>query len=407
MHPDDNRDIIEALVEFEKAEAARDAELAPDDLVPQFTEEGLALRFSEKYASTLRYVAMWGRWFEWTGSVWKQDSTLRIFHYIREICRAAALSPEATPSCAFRLNQARTVVAVEKLARSDRRHAAVVDQWDVDPLLLNTPAGIVDLTTGQLKPSDPLQYMTKITSASPGGECPTWLNHLATVTGGDVELQDFIRRMCGYCLTGLTIEQVLFFFFGTGANGKSVTVETFLRLLGTYSHVAPAEMFLASNTDHHPCDVAALQGARLVVAQEVDAGRRWNESRVKSLTGSDRISARFMRMDYFQFTPIFKLIIVGNHRPALRTVDEAIRRRLRLLPFGVTIPKDQRDPDLTEKLRAEWAGILRWAIQGCLDWQAQRLGAPQSVVAATESYLEDEDSIQRWIQDRCVVDRRQ
>ncbi len=153
-----------------------------------------------------------------------------------------------------------------------------------------------------------------------------------------------------------------------------------------------------------PTDLAGLRGARLVTATETEEGRRWAESRVKTLTGGDTVAARFMRQDFFEFTPQFKLVIAGNHKPGLRSVDEAIRRRFHLIPFGVTIPADERDGELTEKLKAEWPGVLAWAIEGCLEWQAEGLRPPKAVTDATAAYLEAEDAISAWIDQKCERD---
>jgi putative DNA primase/helicase len=247
---------------------------------------------------------------------------------------------------------------VDRLARADRRHAATVDQWDSDAWLLNTPGGIVDLRTGDIQAHRPDAYCTKMTAVAPGGRCPQWHAFLKRVTGGDRELQAFLSRMVGYCLTADTREQALFFLYGTGANGKSVLLSTVTGIVNDYSKSAPIETFVASRSEHHPTDLAGLQGARLVTVTETEDGRRWDESKIKSITGGDRISARFMRQDYFEFTPVLKLVIAGNHKPGLRSVDEAIRRRLHLIPFTVTIPPAERDLSLSEKLRAEWGAYL-------------------------------------------------
>lgn len=173
-------------------------------------------------------------------------------------------------------------------------------------------------------------------------------------------------------------------------------------MLGDYPAVAPIAAFLASRNERHETELAKLQGARLVTAQETEEGRRWDEAKVKALTGGDRIAARFMRQDFFEFDPIFKLVIAANNKPALRSVDEAWRRRLNLIPFAVTISDDKRDIDLTEKLRAEWPGVLKWAIDGCLEWQNGGLDPPDAVLGATADYLENEDLIAQWIAERCA-----
>jgi putative DNA primase/helicase len=215
--------------------------------------------------------------------------------------------------------------------------------------------------------------MTKMTAVAPGGECPRFIAFLNEITNGDRALCDFLQRMFGYCITGSTREHGLFFFYGTGANGKSVLLNTVSGILGDYHRTAPIETFTASSVDRHPTELAGLQGRRLVTAIETEEGRRWAESRIKALTGGDKISARFMRADFFEYTPAFKLVIAGNHKPGLRSVDEAIRRRFHLIPFTVTIPEEKRDPDLFEKLSKEWPGILDWMINGAMHWQEKWL----------------------------------
>jgi putative DNA primase/helicase len=303
---------------------------------------------------------------------------------------------------------AKTIAAVERLARSDPRLAATVDQWDRDPWLLNTPAGTIELQTGRMREHRREDYITKITAVGPstrtqdGGDCPRWRAFLSRVTAGNGEPAEFIQRMLGYSLTGTTQDHALFFCHGGGANGKTVLLSTVAGILGDYHTTAPIETFTASVTDRHPTELAALRGARLVTASETQEGRQWDETKVKLLTGGDKISARFMRGDFFEFIPQFKLIICGNHKPSLRTVDEAIRRRLNLVPFMVTIPPAERDPELTEKLKAEWPGILEWMIEGCLAWQRQGLSPPAAVREATASYMDAEDSVATWLSECCT-----
>jgi putative DNA primase/helicase len=245
--------------------------------------------------------------------------------------------------------------------------------------------------------------MTKITAIAPGGKCPQWNKFLKRVTNNNLELEKFLQRMSGYAITGITRDHALFFLYGLGANGKSVFLSTVAGILGEYHKVAPIETFTASNTDRHPTELAVLRGARLVTAIETEEGRRWAESRIKALTGGDKISARFMRQDFFEFAPQFKLMIAGNHRPGLRSVDEAIKRRMNLVPFAVTIPDAERDRELVEKLKTEWPGILTWMIEGCLAWQKDGLAPPQVVTAATRDYLESEDTLKAWLEDCCIV----
>ena len=367
-----------------------------------FSEDHLAASFTGRYEDALRYVATWERWLIWNGSTWVNEQTMRAFDLARAVCRQASARCD-TEGRARAVGSAATVAAVERLAKADRRHAATVEQWDADPWLLNTPAGIVDLRTGAMRPHDRGAYMTKITAAAPGGDCPLWVAFLDRITDQDAELQAYLQRFLGYCLTGVTTEHAMAFGYGTGANGKSVLLTTVTGIMGDYATVAPMETFTASQSDRHPTDMAMLRGARLVAAQETEEGRRWAEAKIKSLTGGDPISARFMRQDFFTFMPQFKLFIAGNHKPGLRGVDEAMRRRLNLIPFVVTIPAGERDPDLPEKLKAEWAGIMAWMLEGCLAWQREGLRPPAAVADATESYLGAEDSIGTWIAECCTA----
>jgi len=293
----------------------------------------------------------------WNGQHWCFDDTLNVFDRVRHICREAASEADKR-RIQMAVASAKTVAAVERLSRTDRRLAATTDQWDADPWALNTPSGIVDLRSGSVRPARPEDYCTKNTAVAPDGPCPLWKSFLWRVTDGSEELIDYLQRILGYSLTGITQEHALFFAYGTGANGKGVLMNTVAGILAEYHKTAPIETFIATNSDRHPTDLARLRGARLVTASETEEDHPWAEAKIKALTGGDRIAARFMRQDFFEFTPIFKLLIAGNHTPSLRSVDEAIRRRLHLIPFSVTIPSAERDPLLSEKLRVEWPGIL-------------------------------------------------
>jgi putative DNA primase/helicase len=367
----------------------------------EFTEDAIALRFAERHAGDLRYVAEWGKWFRWTGNRWQEEKTLYVFDLAKIVCReenARRNKPKET------LNAGKTRAAVVSMAREDRRIAATIDQWDTDLWLLNTPGGVVDLRTGTLRAHQPEDYMTKITAVAPGGDCPLFMDFLHTITAGDKELQAYLQRAFGYALTGSVEEHALFFGYGTGSNGKSTLMNTVAGILGDYHSAASIDTFTITSGDRHPADLAALRGARLVITSETEEGRRWAEVRIMQLTGGDPVSARFMRQDYFTYHPQFKLFFVGNHKPGLRTVNVAVRRRFNLIPFNVVIPAKERDKKLPNKLRKEWPGILAWMIQGCLDWQKKGLEPPECVTKATDEYLAAEDVISAWIEDCCVRD---
>ncbi len=371
--------------------------------LPEHAEDEIALLFTGIHGADLRYVATWGRWFRWDGACWRKDETLHCYDLVRDVCRERAkITPEAKHAAA--VASAKTVAAVERLARADRAHAAAADQFDADPWILNTPDCTVDLQTGQARAHRREDWLTKRTAVGPSSAgAPRWFEFLKRTAGGDPELERYLQRLVGYSLTGITREHALVFFYGTGANGKSTFLNAVSGLLGEYAVIASPETFVESGAERHPTDLAMLRGARLVVAQEIDEGRRWALARIKSMTGGDPITARFVRQDFFTFTPQFKLVVSANHRPGVRNVDEAIRRRLQLVPFNQVIPAEQRDPGLAEALRTEWGGILEWAIEGCLEWQRIGLAPPQSVLTATADYLVAEDILGSWLADACIV----
>ena len=208
--------------------------------------------------------------------------------------------------------------------------------------------------------------LSKRTAVTPRDQdCPRWMKFLDRVTNGDQGLQGYLQRLSGYCLTGLVSEDVLNFMFGTGRNGKGTYLDTIQGIMGDYAITVGAEMFMDSPYPRHTTELAQLMGKRLVLAQELNKGQKWNEARLKSMTGGGRESARFMRQDYFEFERQYKVIIAGNHKPSLGTVDVAIKARFRLIPFDVVIPPAERDKDLRKKLEPEWPGILHWMIEGC------------------------------------------
>lgn len=391
-----------AVVDGNTARAPQpDAEYAPAPM----SEDMMADRFVEVHGEFWRYVKPWGTWFEWRGDGWYRDDTAMIDRLAVELTRQALYWPEAaaltTSDQRRKVNSRRTAGSVRDIALNDRRIAAAVDQWDTNPWLLGVPGGVVDLATGELSKAKPEDYITKRTAVAPAaGDAPIWSNFLRTVTNGDPELMAFLQRFAGYCLTGETREQCLAFLYGTGQNGKGVFITTLANVLGDYATTADADVFMESENDRHPTEMARLRGARLVTVDETDSSKRWNEKRVKRITGGGKIEARFMRQDDFEFIPQFKLLIAGNHKPQLRGVGKAIQRRIHLVPFTVTIPDEERDDKLPEKLAAEYPQILRWMIEGCQIWTTDGLQAPEIVRDATSQYIDAEDIIGEWLEER-------
>lgn len=389
-----------AVVGNTALEPTPDSEPAPASL----SEDALADHFATHHGERWRYVKPWGSWFQWREDGWYRDDTGMVDHIAVGVTRAAIYWPEAaslTPDGKRKVNSKRTAGNLRDIAASDRRIAAAVDQWDTNHWLLGVPGGVVDLRTGAMADARPEDYITKRTRVAPEqGNAPIWRSFLNTVTANDVELVAFLQRFAGYALTGETREQCLAFLYGTGQNGKGVFITTIANILGDYAQTADADVFMESDQNRHSTEMARLRGARLVTVDETDSAKRWNEKRIKRITGGGKIEARFMRQDDFEYIPQFKLLIAGNHKPQLRGVGKAMQRRIHLVPFTVTIPDRERDDTLTEKLEAEYPQILQWMIDGCGIWRDAGLQAPEVVRDATSRYIESEDVIGEWLEER-------
>lgn len=394
--------------------------------VPIIAEEGLARRYVDDWGADLRYIAKWGKWVRWeeigrggmggglggvdaAGGVWKDDIKLDALRLARETCVAGAVAVGIATKGGIAMMSAKTVRACEFMARADSRVAATADQWDTDIWLLNTPGGVLDLRAGGLRAAERGMHMTKITLVTPDftGVCPVWRRFLGQITCGNAELEAYLARVAGYCLTGDVSEHALFFLYGDGSNGKGTFLNVLTTILGVdeYARNAGAETFTAGRSEQHLTEIARLRGARLVVTTEVEEGKAWAEARVKMLTGGDPITARFMGQDHFTYMPQFKLVFAGNHKPRIRAVNEANRRRINLIPFMASFTGDQKDKDLFGKLMAEAGAILAWAVNGCREYLRVGLAAPLIVTRATEEYMASEDTRHAWMSE-CCVDRR-
>ncbi len=384
-------------------------------LLDQFplTDLGNAERLVALYGRDLAYCFAWHRWLVWTGRHWSIDETgeasRRAKSAVRELVGLTAKLDDDTRrrallGHALRSESEARIRAALTLAASEPGVPVIPDDLDRDPFLFACENGTIDLRSGELLEHRRDDRITKLSPVSydEAAMCPTWLSFLERVFDGDEALGRFLRRAVGYSLSGDTSAQVLFLLHGRGANGKSTAIETLRALLGDYGQQTPAETFL-ERRDSIPNDVARLRGARLVAAVETPESRRLNEVMVKRMTGGDTMAARFMRGEWFEFRPLFKVWLATNHLPVVRGTDEAIWRRIRLVPFTVTIPESERDPRLLEKLRDELPGILNWAIEGCLEWRESGLDEPEAVRSATASYRDEMDTLGQFITDNCVV----
>ena len=362
------------------------------------TQDALAVWFASAYRERLRYVGAWKRWMEWDGRRWRADATLLATDLARAVCGQAAgavrdASDLSDPSAAAaralqRLGSAALPAAIERLARTDRALAAAPDQWDKDPDLLNTPDGIVNTRTGALSPHRPDAWMTRLTAvapAVPGTPHPLWSRLLDRVTGGDADLAFYLQRVAGYALTGRTSEHAVFFLLGSGANGKSMFAGTLARILGVYAGAVPVDGIIGPAA-RLAAAIGRLDGARLALVEDGSDGTGWSAARIKALSGGEP-------------APRCKLLVAANEWPNLGRVDEAVSRRLHLVQFAAAIQEAERDPHLPEKLEAEHAAILRWAIDGALAWHRIGLKPPERIRAARDEHLDDEDTLAQWLAD--------
>lgn len=367
----------------------------------QFSDDDLALRFAERFRDRIRYAPARKLWMVWTGIIWRPDETRVIVDLVRKSLRidASLLDDVAARR---RLCSDRTITAVEKLARADRTLATAEADWDRDVMSINTPAGVLDLVTGEMSPHVSGQLLTRVAGASPGGACQTWERFIAVVTGEDPDLAAYLQRVAGYCLTGSMAEQVFFFLCGSGANGKSVFISMLSHVLGGYAATAALDTFTSSTGDRHPTDLAGIARARAVFVTETEHGKAWAEGRIKAITGGDRLRVRFLYRDFFEVDPAFKIMVAGNTRPQLTGVGEAMRRRLHLVPFSVTIPPEARDRTLLDRLKGETDGVFRWMMEGCKAWQQIGLAPPVRVTEEAQSYFRDEDVVGQWLDEACI-----
>lgn len=407
-HPEILADAFEILEE----DIAPDSTLPPPPVINgtvTFSDAWLAALFLHEHGRKVLYNRRAGGWMIWDGVIWERDETGLVGSWAGDTARAAVRYLEHAGA---KEHEVKTLSrwcnsnrAVEQLlAYAGRREEMLIrsEEFDTDPWALNTPGGVIDLRTGALRPHSPLDRYCRVTSVTPADGVPVrWKAFLAEATKGDPDLEGYLQRLAGYALTGSTQEEMLAFFWGAGGNGKGTFLNSLGAAFGSYAEAATMETFLSSKMDRHPTELAVLAGARLVVAQETQEGRAWDEARIKALTGGDPVKARFMRQDFFTYTPQFTLIFAGNHRPHLHTPDPAMIRRFQLVPFDA-IPA-RMDPTLKEALRAELPQILRWAIQGCLLWQKQGLCPPAQVTSTTQDYFEEADPLGRWLNERCLV----
>jgi P4 family phage/plasmid primase-like protien len=395
---------------------------------PDLSHDQLALDLGKAgWDRDARYCGNLGGWFLWRGQHWEPESGMRPMGIVRGFMRSKAKllvewaerkaatldaeegdNPEGgkrllgqIKAQAKALRQDACIAAVERLARSNPKALATDDQWDCDDFLLATPGGTVDLRTGELREARRTDYITRLTSvapAEPGVRPEAWLRFLAEVFPDDPDMPAFIQRLAGYALTGSTREHRMFLLHGSGRNGKGTLLNTLQAIMGDYARGIPTAALLETRSPQHSSPIAQLRGARFVRGAELPVGQVWDESLVKQLTGGDTITARLMRQDGFDFVPKFTLIVDGNTKPRIRTTDVAMRSRMTLIPFTASFA-GREDRGLPERLAAEAGAILRWAIDGAVEWQRGGLRIPAAVEKASREYLDSEDLVGGFLSD--------
>jgi putative DNA primase/helicase len=375
------------------------------------TDMGNATRLVHWHGDSLLYCHPWKKWLVWDGQRWKSDVTAAVTRMAKDTVRriyseASSHSKkrdrEDTAKWAMRSEAKERIKSMIELARSEV--PVLPEQLDADPWMLTVANGVLDLRTGELLRHDPNRLSTKLVEVEydRAADCPLWLKFLDEIMDGDETMIRFLQRAVGYSLTGDASERCVFILYGCGANGKTTFLEVARALLGDYALRTPTETLMVKRSGSIPNDVARLKGARFVSASESEAGRRLAESLIKDITGGDTISARFLWGEWFDFVPECKVWLATNHKPEIRGTDKAIWDRVRLIPFEVVIPEAEQDKQLADKLTRELAGILAWAVEGCIAWQRDGLGVADKVRQATAAYRGEQDVLGEFIEDCCV-----
>ena len=398
-----------------------DEEKPPKKCLYTFDDMGNAERFCDLFGNNIRYSYIDKRWYCYDGRRWKIDSdgtVEKLADYAVNAMQSevkiwerydAENGTDNQNSFARHCKSSRSNRAKKAMLTESQHHVPILpQQLDKHDMLLNTPAGIVNLKDGKISEHKSKLYLTKLTTAeySPIADCPRWQAFLTEIFQNDLDLIRYVQKAVGYSLTGSTAEQCVFFLYGNGRNGKSTFLEVIRSIFGDYCTNIQPETIMVKNAPNGAAnsDIARLKGARLVTTVEPNEGARVNEGLLKQLTGDDIVTARRLYGDEFEFKPEFKLWMVTNHKPIIRGTDTGIWRRIHLIPFTVQIPPSKVDKNLKYKLTAELPGIFRWAVDGCLLWQKEGLLMPGAVTDEVREYRREMDVISAFIEDRCTLD---
>ncbi len=379
------------------------------------TDLGNTYRFISRHGDDVRYIQSFDRWYYWDKKVWRRDYSGNVDRMVRDTVRripsdAAEIDDKHDRAdllrWAIQSESSARIRAIVELSKAEPPVAILDTDLDADGWLLNCQNGVVDLRTGQIRPHHRSLLMTRIvpTDYDPDAKCPLWLSFLERIMAGDQDVIGFLQRAFGYTLTADLSEQCLFFLHGRGSNGKSTFLTVLDHLMREYGTRIRSDSIMRKHNDNNiPNDIAALFGTRCCTVGEIQEGAKLSEALIKDMTGGDRMTARFLRAEFFTFDPTHKLWIAGNHKPEIRGTDNGIWRRVKFIPFDIQISDAEKDTELPGKLKAEAAGIFAWAIRGCLEWQKNGLRPPEKVVAATSEYRVSMDVVGRFIAECCVT----
>jgi P4 family phage/plasmid primase-like protien len=379
----------------------------PIETTYQRSDDGNALVLVDRFNDTIRFCPQRSRWLAWNGVQWQwcaPDGSI-VREYAKRIARAL---PDGTDTETKRWKQrslsALGITSMLLQARTDQRIVVPLTDLDTRTLELNTPTGIIDLTTGLLRPCDPTALHTRVTATSPNPDADPriWLRFLADTFTGHPDMPSYLQRLVGYSATGVVRQHLLPFAYGAGANGKGVFLETLRAVLGDYATTAPSGFLMAHNYAQHETEIARLSGARMVICSEINDTDKFDEAKVKQLTGGDTLTARFMRMDHFTFRPTHKLWLMGNHQPTVTSGGYSFWRRLRIVPFTNTVPPEKRIEDFHEILATEHGpAVLAWIVAGAAAYFTKGLIEPASVRVATAEYEHGQDTVGRFVEECC------
>lgn len=379
----------------------------------EINDMGNAQRFANTHQDRLAFCPAREQWFGWVNTHWEHQTKTRIIRYAEQVVRQMDEAARATAEGAAKDEFMRHVkrsgsrTSLQAMADLARGHLEVpLNSWDANEHVLNIANGTIDLRTGMLEPNNANDHITSMVNIAydEHATCSIWDQFIRDITCNDQELAAYLQRVVGYTLTGSIQEQKIFILHGPGANGKSTFLEIVRKLLGSvYARQTPSSTFCAKNPDTIRSDLARLVNARFVTSAELEIGHQLSESLIKQITGGEPITARNLYRDFFEYTPRFKLFIAVNHLPHIRNTDNGIWRRIQRILFKATFNDQRRDPDLQRKLEGELAGILRWAVQGAMEWYRNGLGTPPTVIEASSEYRAQVDTVERFISECCEV----